>query len=57
MFKKKDFFNHRLFFESILCKQNNLTLLIILLTKFSRINLVSDTKMLYLCTTRFLGGD
>ena len=32
-------------------------MLIILLTKFSRINLVGETKMLYLCKTRFLGED
>ena len=42
------------------CKDNEiiqLTLLIILLTKKLRINLVGKTKMIYLCTTRFFGGD
>ena len=42
------------------CKDNEiirLTLLIILLTKKMRINLVGKTKMIYLCKTRFFGGD
>ena len=40
------------------CNQiTKLTLLIILLTKNSRINLVGETKILYLCTTRFLGDN